>query len=74
MGDLKRCPFCGHRAKVFAGKWENDFEVYVFNAHVFCMGCGVRTKEYEAYTEDKEEQDEAIDFAIDAWNTRQERG
>lgn len=67
MEDLKRCPFCGHRAELITDTFENEYEVVLTYALVKCMTCGTKTKKYKALEVDTEE---AADLAIDAWNTR----
>lgn len=73
MSELKPCPFCDGSPLLNAGPYDWDCGGrYYYSASIECA-CGL-TLEVDnpgpkVYTDDEE----ALGFAIDAWNTRAER-
>lgn len=60
--ELKACPFCGGRAKIY----DNAYHVFVNTyVQIRCTKCGVRTMEYRG-----QDWDDTHMLAIEAWNRR----
>ena len=65
---LKPCPFCGGEANVHIVRHEQPLYKRYSVAEVYCMVCLVAKLEKWGDTDE-----EAIERAIEAWNTRAER-
>lgn len=76
MEELKPCPFCGGKPTFESESYRyggGDLFLY-YNVDVVCNGCGVRmTVENPSACDGCVPEEYALDFAIEAWNTRHER-
>ena len=61
--ELKPCPFCGGKAKLYNQKVIGGYDY----SYVICDSCGIRTLKYEVSTEYC-----AKDKATEDWNRRTE--
>ena len=72
MSELKPCPFCGSKAKLFVG----DGGVCVMCTAAFSKDCGCRTSWYDdasgvyGMNDWRDNSKTAVDRAIEAWNRR----
>ena len=70
MKELKKCPFCGYKAKVMGNYSIKNDSFYIF---VQCLKCGARGKTYTGEEIEKEGNESKASLkAIEAWNTRTE--
>ena len=63
--ELKPCPFCGGKAKLYSQKVAGGYDY----SYVFCESCKIGTKKYEVSPEYC-----ANDKATEAWNRRADNG
>lgn len=62
MIDLKPCPFCGGKAKIYAS---------TIGVSVKCMNCYAQTETYIDMCYANCRKENATEHAVDAWNQRQ---
>ena len=60
MDELKKCPFCGGKAAVFAN---NDVKV-------LCLTCGAQTDSHVDFMMRPGHSSNAVQQVVDAWNRR----
>ena len=70
MRELLLCPFCKGEADLYTKQWTNCLGDKYYSAFAYCIECGVSFKRVEDLYKT---EDEAIQAAIEAWNTRAER-
>ena len=61
MADLKSCPFCGGKARLFVGD----------GVRVICTKCHVGTM---SLTDNMEYEINAVETVVEAWNRRVDNG
>lgn len=74
MSELKPCPKCNGPATMIEGSYDYDGgdRYYAFSAKFVCAECGLSFEVYNDWPKRFGPCESMWDFAIEAWNTRNE--
>ena len=66
--ELKKCPFCGDRARIQTQYSGRRDRYYIY---AICEGCSAKSRTFSSVTDPAKSSNRALELVVDFWNKRE---